>query len=108
MPSGLKIAFVDASLSEGFVLGETHLITDSEIFGWQRPAPRARQKLAAETPEGFYADLRRMTTSCTLITASVASSASFIAMSMGMIVSIWPWNTTAEVSSTSRFIKLTA
>jgi len=52
------IAFVEALVSEGFVLGKTHLITDSEIFGWQRPAPRVRQRLTAETPEGFYADLR--------------------------------------------------
>jgi transcription-repair coupling factor (superfamily II helicase) len=50
--------FMEASLSEGFVLGTTHLITDSEIFGWDRPQLRARQRLAAETPESFYADLR--------------------------------------------------
>jgi transcription-repair coupling factor (superfamily II helicase) len=49
--------FFEASLSEGFVLHQTHLITDSEIFGWQRPAPRARPRIAAEAPESFYADL---------------------------------------------------
>ncbi|GAB4449907.1 MAG: transcription-repair coupling factor [Anaerolineales bacterium] len=53
--------FVEASLSEGFVLrGDPplHLITDSEIFGWERPQPRTRQRPAAETPESVYADLR--------------------------------------------------
>jgi transcription-repair coupling factor (superfamily II helicase) len=53
-----SLTFVEASLSEGFVIGRTHLITDSEIFGWDRPQPRSRQRLAAETPEAFYADLR--------------------------------------------------
>jgi transcription-repair coupling factor (superfamily II helicase) len=53
--------FVEASLSEGFVLrGDSplHLLTDSEIFGWERPQPRTRQRPAAETPESVYADLR--------------------------------------------------
>ncbi|MEW6286200.1 MAG: transcription-repair coupling factor [Chloroflexota bacterium] len=55
--------FVEASLSEGFVLRDDshvvlHLLTDSEIFGWERPQPRTRQRPAAETPESVYADLR--------------------------------------------------
>ncbi|MBI4761209.1 MAG: transcription-repair coupling factor [Chloroflexota bacterium] len=55
--------FVEASLSEGFVLRDdarpaVHLITDSEIFGWERPQPRTRQRPVAETPESVYADLR--------------------------------------------------
>ncbi len=55
--------FVEASLSEGFVLTDnnsllsTHLITDSEIFGWERPQPRLRQRQVAEAPESLYADL---------------------------------------------------
>ncbi|NTW12576.1 MAG: hypothetical protein HGA30_04620, partial [Anaerolineales bacterium] len=36
--------FIEASLSEGFVLGDLHLITDSEVFGWERPQPRTRQR----------------------------------------------------------------
>ncbi len=82
------VEFIDASLSEGFVLriakiedadkriskdleqgrpaAESpfinhhylHLITDSEIFGWERPVARARQKQAAEAPESAYGDLR--------------------------------------------------
>ena len=50
--------FIEASLSEGFVLGDLHLITDSEVFGWERPQPRTRQRPAAETPESIYADLQ--------------------------------------------------
>jgi transcription-repair coupling factor (superfamily II helicase) len=54
-----RIQFLEASLSEGFVLGDLNLISDSEIFGWERPQPRARQKPAAEAPEAIFADLRQ-------------------------------------------------
>lgn len=53
-----NLQFIEASLSEGFTLPSTHLITDSEIFGWERPQPRIRQRQAAETPESIYADLQ--------------------------------------------------
>ncbi|CAG1012127.1 partial Transcription-repair-coupling factor, partial [Anaerolineae bacterium] len=56
-----NLQFIEASLSEGFTLAThplpTHLISDSEIFGWERPQSRVRQKQAAETPESLYADL---------------------------------------------------
>lgn len=72
-------AFIEASLSEGFTLSLqspnspifdnllpstnshpkiVHLITDSEVFGWERPQPRTRQRPIAETPESIYADLQ--------------------------------------------------
>src|SRR5215211_3735723 len=41
--------FSESSLSEGFILRNEepelsfHLITDSEVFGWERPQPRTRQ-----------------------------------------------------------------
>jgi transcription-repair coupling factor (superfamily II helicase) len=54
-----NLQFIEASLSEGFVLEGLHLITDSEIFGWERPQPRARQKPAVEVPEAIFADLRQ-------------------------------------------------
>jgi transcription-repair coupling factor (superfamily II helicase) len=57
-PVGQGPQFIEASLHEGFVLGRTHLITDSEIFGWERPAARSRQRVAAEAPESVYSDLR--------------------------------------------------
>ncbi len=56
--------FIEASLSEGFILRNEepvrafHLLTDSEIFGWERPQPRTRQRPVAETPESVYADLQ--------------------------------------------------
>jgi transcription-repair coupling factor (superfamily II helicase) len=50
--------FFDSSLSEGWNLGTKYLITDSEIFGWERPQPRQRPRLGAETPESAYADLK--------------------------------------------------
>jgi transcription-repair coupling factor (superfamily II helicase) len=58
-----NLEFIEASLSEGFTLKtdplfSTHLITDSEIFGWERPQPRIRQRQVAETPESIYADLQ--------------------------------------------------
>ncbi|MCZ2126554.1 MAG: transcription-repair coupling factor [Anaerolineales bacterium] len=53
-----NLEFTEASLSEGFTLDDLHLITDSEIFGWERPQPRARQRPTADTPEALYADLQ--------------------------------------------------
>jgi len=57
--------FIEASLSEGFVLRtgtdqllSIYLISDSEIFGWERPQPRQRPRASAETPEAAYADLQ--------------------------------------------------
>jgi transcription-repair coupling factor (superfamily II helicase) len=53
--------FIEASVSEGFVLQckpIIHLISDSEVFGWERPQPRTRQRPVAETPESVYADLQ--------------------------------------------------
>lgn len=57
-----NLEFIEASLSEGFTLRPDslipiHLITDSEIFGWERPQARLRQTQTAETPEALYADL---------------------------------------------------
>ena len=49
--------FIEASLSEGWCLGEAYLFSDSEIFGWERPQPRQRPRPGAETPESAYADL---------------------------------------------------
>lgn len=57
-----NLEFIEASLSEGFTLIPSHLvpvhlITDSEIFGWERPQARIRQRQTTETPESLYADL---------------------------------------------------
>ncbi|MDK1119162.1 MAG: transcription-repair coupling factor [Anaerolineae bacterium] len=56
-----NLTFLDGALSEGFVLNDSqsnfHLITDSEIFGWERPQPRLRQGQIVEAPEALYSDL---------------------------------------------------
>ena len=50
--------FVCASLSGGVLGGESlALLTDAEIFGWERPAPRRAPRPAIESPEAAYADL---------------------------------------------------
>lgn len=57
-----ETAFVRGELGEGWVLHSPaqqalHLLTDAEIFGWQRPEPRRRQRPRSVTPEAFFADL---------------------------------------------------
>ncbi|MHC1741179.1 MAG: transcription-repair coupling factor [Anaerolineaceae bacterium] len=59
---GRQPTFREGSLSEGWVLSESgkpivQLITDSEIFGWERPQPRPRLKTAHQTPEATFNDL---------------------------------------------------
>lgn len=62
-PEGSQPQFVDGSLSEGWSLAlpdgkAEHLLTDSEIFGWERPRVRSQHRPTAEVPEAFYADLK--------------------------------------------------
>lgn len=54
---------LDGTLSEGWELqledGRRFLLlTDSEIFGWERPKPRQQRQMTAEAPEAGYADLK--------------------------------------------------
>jgi len=54
--------FIIGSLTDGWKLdtdnqNALHLFTDGEIFGWQRPRPRRRQRSAVQAPEAAYADL---------------------------------------------------
>ena len=62
--AGRKPDFEEGSLSEGWVLkgldGEDKflLITDSEIFGWDRPQPRKRPRPIVHSPETDYSDLQ--------------------------------------------------
>ncbi|MEN4011109.1 MAG: transcription-repair coupling factor [Bellilinea sp.] len=55
--------FFEGSLSEGWQLilspeRRLHLLTDSEIFGWERPQPRTRARPIADSPESTYADFK--------------------------------------------------
>jgi len=54
--------FITGSLADGWILTtdeapNIHLLTDGELFGWQRPRPRQRHRPVAEAPEAAYADL---------------------------------------------------
>ena len=57
LPEQNEVEFIESSLSEGFTVNKLHLISDSEVFGWERPQPRTRQRPVAETPESVYSDL---------------------------------------------------
>ncbi len=57
-----QIQFKEATLGEGWDLAlddrkTFHFITDGEIFGWERPVPRARVKVKYAAPESDFADL---------------------------------------------------
>ena len=57
-----KINFIEDSLSEGFIFESKkgislHLLTDSEIFGWDKPNSRRHSNRLFETPETKYSDL---------------------------------------------------
>ena len=54
--------FMEFSLSGGWRLKAqnqeaVHVLTDLEIFGWERPQARIKPQISAETPETQYADL---------------------------------------------------
>ena len=58
-----NITFIDGSLNAGWEVrypkGKTsYLLTDSEIFGWERPRPRKQRSKGFEGPEISYADLK--------------------------------------------------
>ncbi len=58
-----QVKFQEATLGEGWDLTLAdgkffHFITDGEIFGWERPAPRARVKVKFSAPESDFADLK--------------------------------------------------
>ena len=59
---GCEPDFQDGMLGEGWILnlpeGKWNLLTDSEIFGWERPKPRQQHRPQAESPEALYADLK--------------------------------------------------
>ena len=57
-----KPLLVQGTLTEGTTLihadgSKYHLLTDSEIFGWERPRPRQQKRAAVITPEAPFTDL---------------------------------------------------
>ncbi len=62
-PAAHPLQFVEGALVEGWTLrhpqqGNIHLLTDAEIFGWQRPEPRRTRQARPRTPEATFADLQ--------------------------------------------------
>jgi len=60
-PATDALMFINGTLSEGWSLhtdnSTTHLLTDAEIFGWNRPEPgRRRTRRRTRVPESDYAD----------------------------------------------------
>lgn len=58
-----KVDFQKLELNEGFTLqvgeGLIHLLTDSEIFGWDKSQPRRAHKISRQaSPEAIYGDLK--------------------------------------------------
>jgi len=53
-----NITFVNGELGDGWQIGGVHIFTDAEIFGWQRPEPRRRQRPRPTAPEALFADLQ--------------------------------------------------
>jgi transcription-repair coupling factor (superfamily II helicase) len=58
----LQPRFLEGTLSEGWILSESgrpviELITDSEMFGWERQQPRPRMSSTHQPPEATFNDL---------------------------------------------------
>ncbi len=55
--------YKEGSLGEGWVFSPAdspalHLLSDGEIFGWERPQPRRQPRVESEAPETPYVDLQ--------------------------------------------------
>ena len=63
-PAAGSLTLVQGTLAEGWVLRpgrerppSLHLLTDAEVFGWARPAPRRAGRRRPSAPEAFFADV---------------------------------------------------
>ena len=63
-PPRRSLTLVQGTLSEGWVLRAAEdgallqLLTDAEVFGWARPAPRRARRARPVAPETFFADVQ--------------------------------------------------
>lgn len=65
LPPAGSLTFVNGGLAEGFTLLRSDdnkilldLLTDAEIFGWNRPAPRRRIAPRPAAPETYFSDIQ--------------------------------------------------
>ncbi len=65
LPADGTLSFVHGAVAEGFNLVNREnnkillgLLTDAEIFGWNRPAPRRWRKPKAAAPETYFSDIQ--------------------------------------------------
>ncbi|MCA9936805.1 MAG: DEAD/DEAH box helicase, partial [Anaerolineales bacterium] len=65
LPDNGTLTFVNAGLGEGFTLIRREdnailldLLTDAEVFGWNRPAPRRRLAPRPSAPETYFSDIQ--------------------------------------------------
>ena len=83
--------------------GKLHLLTDSEIFGWERPQPRQRPPAQARSRrKPDYADSSRAIRWCMSITASAAIEGLVRRMLEGAEREFLASNTTAATSFSCR------
>ncbi len=58
-PPPRSLTLVQGTLAEGWTLvHECSLLTDAEVFGWTRPAPRRVRRPRPVAPETFFADVQ--------------------------------------------------
>ena len=64
-PPPRSLSLVQGTLAEGWVLSSgmpqassLSLLTDAEVFGWARPAPRRSRRSRPVAPEAFFADVK--------------------------------------------------
>ncbi len=63
-PPPRSLTLIQGTLAEGWVLHEAgegsalHLLTDAEVFGWARPAPRRTGRPRPVASEAFFADVQ--------------------------------------------------
>ena len=58
-PPPRSLTLVQGTLADGWILGaQCALLTDAEVFGWARPAPRRAPRPRPVAPEVFFADVQ--------------------------------------------------
>ncbi|HFC11836.1 MAG TPA: DEAD/DEAH box helicase, partial [Anaerolineae bacterium] len=63
LPPQQSLEFVQGTLADGFTLEDEqgiarlHVLSDAEIYGWNRPAPRRRRVQRASAPETYFSDI---------------------------------------------------